>query len=223
MISFLSDLAKGLVNLAYPLACESCGIKINTDTERGCLCRNCLKQMATPRPANPVKHRNINVWSVCVYEGVSRKCIHLFKYSGRLNLAKPLSRLMSDFTNMYLRPYNFDITVPVPLHKTRLRQRGFNQAELLAKRLSGFTGRPVMPKAIKRVKPTPAQTGLSKTKRFANLKGAFKISRACDISGKNILLIDDVFTTGSTIGECSKTLLKAKAKSVEALVLAKGI
>ena len=223
MISYLSDLAKGLLGLAYPAVCEACGAKINTDIESGCLCRNCLKQMIKVSPVNPSRYKNINVWSICVYDGVVRECVHLFKYGSRLSLTKPLGQLMINFSNNCLKPKKFDIIVPVPLHRIRLRERGFNQAELLAKRLAAFTGRPLCLKAIKRVRPTAAQAGLSKTKRFANLKGAFKICDASRVTGKNILLIDDVLTTGSTLGECAKALLKAKAKSVEALVLAKGI
>lgn len=223
MFTYLSDLTKGLLGLLYPPVCEACGAKINTDIESGCLCHNCFKRMALVSAANPGRQGKINVWSVCAYEGVARECIHLFKYKARLGLLKPLSRLMQNFTNLYLKPYKFDIIVPVPLHRNRLRQRGFNQAELLARKLAEYTGLPVCAKAVKRVKPTLAQTGLSKTKRFANLKAAFEISDAASVAGKKVLIIDDVFTTGSTVAECAKVLLKAKAKSVSALVLARGI
>jgi ComF family protein len=147
----------------------------------------------------------------------------MFKYNARINLAKPLSQLMINFTNNYLKPGKFDIILPVPLHRNRLRERGFNQSELLAKNLARSTNMPIEPKALRRIKPTIAQAGLSRAKRFANLKAAFRVDKSSAVAGKKLLLIDDVFTTGSTLGECAKALLKAKAESVDALVLARGM
>ena len=223
MISYLSDLSKGLLNLIYPCVCEICKTKIQPEAKYNSLCQNCLNQIRLIKPVVSLKRHNIEVWAICVYEGVAKDCIHLFKYNARLNLADPLGRLMSDFINNELSDKRFDTIIPVPLHSIRLRERGFNQAEILAKRIAKHTNHPVCTDALKRIKPTKTQTGLSKTKRFTNLSGAFKITKEDSIREKKILLIDDVFTTGSTINEAAKTLLRAKPKSVEALVLARGI
>jgi ComF family protein len=160
---------------------------------------------------------------VCLYEGTAKNCIHLLKYNSRLKLAAPLGKLMFDFVNKNMDYEDFDMIVPVPLHSSRLRERGFNQAEVLSRKLSGYTKHPVCTNVLKRTKPTLSQTGLSKTKRFTNLQGAFKITKDAFVSGKKVLLVDDVFTTGSTVNEAAKALLKAGAESVDALVLARGI
>jgi len=223
MISYVSDLFKGLLDLVYPPLCEICEAKLESKTKNSGLCGNCLNEIKLINNPTPLKCNDLNVWAVCLYEGTAKKCIHLFKYNSRLNLAAPLSKLMFDFINKNMGCKNFDAIIPVPLHRSRLRERGFNQAEVLARKLSGYTRHSVCTNALKRVKPTLSQTGLCKTKRFTNLQGAFKITKGGFVSGKKILLIDDVFTTGSTINEAAKTLLKAGAESVEALVLARGI
>jgi len=224
MTHFLSDLSKGVLSIIYPALCEICQEKIDTETGYDSLCKDCINKIKTLEPApRPKCSNNINVWAVCGYEGVAKDCIHLFKYNNRLNLSRPLAGLMSSFTDKNLADKKFDVIIPVPLHKTKMRERGFNQAELLARRLAKNTNCPLCTDAIKRIKPTISQTGLSKTKRFTNIRGAFKITDNNAVGGKNILLIDDVFTTGSTINEAAKTLLKSGAKSVEALVLARGI
>jgi ComF family protein len=130
---------------------------------------------------------------------------------------------MADFLNNCVKQDGFDIIVPVPLYPSRFRQRGFNQAELLAKNVALFSGRPLAANAIKRIRPTLAQAGLSKTERFKNTRGAFKVTDAAGVCGKDVLIIDDVLTTGSTISECARALRKAGAKSISALVLAKGM
>lgn len=222
MISFLSGLSKGILNIIYPPLCEACQVKIDPESGYACLCKNCVSKIKILNPPAAITRcDNIKVWAVCGYEGIAKDCIHLFKYNNRISLSKPLADIMSNFTNKNLADKKFDMIVPVPLHKTKMRERGFNQAELLARRLGKNTNRILCLDAVKRIKPTASQTGLSKTKRFTNLKGAFKITDGGKVSGKRILLIDDVFTTGSTISECAKTLLKAGAKSVSGLVLAK--
>lgn len=223
MISCITDAAKGLFNFIYPVACEICQTKIPPESGCAGLCQDCLKQMTLLKPTNPAKHNGVNIWAACVYDGIAKECIHLFKYKERLGLSTLLGRIMSNFVNLYLEPAKFDIITPVPLHRSRLMQRGFNQAELLAKNTARGVGLPFYSNVLKRVKPTLAQAGLSKTKRFANLRGAFKINDGRLVDGRNILLIDDIFTTGSTIGECARALFKAKARSVSALVMARGL
>ncbi len=212
---------QGLLDLLYPPTCEICGKK--AAEENNIICENCFEKIIMITPVIPVKHNDISVWGICAYEGVIKECIHLFKYKARLRLLKPLGKIMTDFTNNYLKSKKFDIIVPVPLHRARLAERSFNQAELLAKNLPKYLNCRLDTKILKRTKNTATQTGLSKTQRANNLRGVFKMNTALAVEDKNILIVDDVFTTGSTIDECAKILLKANAKSVEALVLAKGI
>jgi len=221
MFFFPKDIIKGLVSFIYPPLCEICGIKIANENNN--ICEKCFNKIITITPPVAIRQNDINIWAVCAYEGTLKECIHLFKYKSRLGLAGPLSRLMINFTNNYLNLNKFDIIMPVPLHRNRLLERGFNQAELLAKNLSKNSGCAICPNLLKKTKSTRPQTGLSKTKRSENIKNAFKVNKKMPVKDKNILIVDDVLTTGSTIAECADTLLEAGANSVQALVLARGI
>ncbi len=143
--------------------------------------------------------------------------IHLFKYTGVRPLAKPLSGFLADALP---RDQRFDAIVPVPLHWRRRWQRGFNQSELLARALARRTGVPVLP-ALWRTRATPAQAGLSNTRRRQNMAAAFDCRRPERVQGKRLLLIDDVMTTGSTATACAGALKRAGAAGVSLLTLAR--
>jgi ComF family protein len=113
--------------------------------------------------------------------------------------------------------------IPVPLHIRRLRERGFNQALLLVRELSKRMGIPYQERALKKIKDTPVQIALKKRERRKNLRGAFQVKDREAIRGKAIVLVDDVYTTGATINECSRTLLKAGAKQVAVLTVARAL
>ena len=143
-----------------------------------------------------------------------RKLIHLYKYGKVRTLARPLSGLLAQALP---RDEAFDAMVPVPLYWRRRLQRGFNQAELLARGLSRHSGVPVV-KALGRVRPTPTQAGLSNSGRRLNVARAF---RAQSVQGKRILLIDDVMTTGATAAACALALKQAGARRVALLTVAR--
>jgi competence protein ComFC len=153
-------------------------------------------------------------YSFGAYEGVLRELIHLYKYGRVRTLARPLSGLLAQALP---RDEAFDAAVPVPLYWRRRLQRGFNQAELLARGLSQRTGIPVV-KALGRLRPTPAQAGLSNSARRQNVSQAF---RARSVQGKRILLIDDVMTTGATAASCAVALKQAGARRVALLTVAR--
>lgn len=113
-----------------------------------------------------------------------------------------------------------DAVIPVPLSIKGLRSRGFNQSLLLSKYLSDKIKVPLMPDGIRKIKDTPPQIGLSAKERISNLKGAFMTDKK--FKGKRLLLVDDVMTTGATVRECSKQLMKAEAKEVVVLTLARA-
>jgi ComF family protein len=116
-----------------------------------------------------------------------------------------------------------DFIVPVPLHRLRLKEREFNQSEILASRLAKYFNIPLIKNSLIRTRPTPPQANLSKEERLKNVNGAFKLRENELLKGKNILLIDDVFTTGSTVDQCAKVLKKeGKAREVGVFTLAKG-
>ncbi|HYM09842.1 MAG TPA: ComF family protein [Bryobacterales bacterium] len=151
------------------------------------------------------------------YEGTLRELIHLFKYGRMKPLARPLAeRLASTLP----RDQRFDVVTPMPLHWRRQWQRGFNQAELLARQIARRSGIPVV-KSVRRTRWTETQTGLSNRQRRENVAGAFRVTKAGIIRGRRVLLVDDVMTTGATAGACALALKRAGAKSVALLALAR--
>jgi ComF family protein len=152
------------------------------------------------------------------YEDVLRELIHLFKYGKTPTLARPLTDFLA---SAMPRDEQLDAIVPVPLHWWRRWQRGFNQAELLARALSARTGLPVVG-ALRRARSTPAQAGLSNQGRRENVARAFAPARAASrLAGKRILLVDDVMTTGATAAACAAALKRAGAKRVALLTVAR--
>jgi ComF family protein len=153
--------------------------------------------------------------SVGSYEGAMREIVHALKYDRRPSLARHLARRMRSAGADVLA--GADIVVPVPLHRSRQRERGFNQARQLARHL----GLPVAG-ALVRTRKTAAQADLPASKRQANVRGAFVARRAL-VEGLRIVLVDDVSTTGATLNACAAALLDAGAKEVRALTAAKAV
>lgn len=155
------------------------------------------------------------------YEGRWRKAILRLKYKGEKVLASDLSSLAwNSWQAQGLTIVPRTVLIPVPLHPVRERQRGFNQSYLLAKGLSEIATIPLVSLGLRRVRKTAPQVGLTRKGRLENLKGVFKCPRPELVSGKEILLIDDVVTTGATLLEAGRVLKKAGADKVTALALA---
>lgn len=150
------------------------------------------------------------------YEGELRELIHLFKYSGIQTLARPLARML---LTALPRDRSFDVITPMPLHWMKQWQRGFNQAELLAREVARVWNLPVQSLAS-RARATTAQAGLTAAKRRANVSGAFRAKSGA--AGKRILLVDDVLTTGATAGACARALKRAGAANVTCLTVARA-
>ena len=151
------------------------------------------------------------------YEGPLRRLIHLFKYSGMKPLARPLAGLLEKALPIDDR---YDAVVPVPLHRRKKWQRGFNQAELLARLLAERRHFPLL-HALQRKRPTVVQASLAMAGRRRNVAGAFLARPGADLAGKRILLIDDVMTTGATASACATALKRGGAMSVSLLTLAR--
>jgi ComF family protein len=150
--------------------------------------------------------------SLFLFTDPMRGILHHFKYSGRVSLAQPLGRRLRD--HLHQEGFQGTIVVPVPLHRARERQRGFNQAELLARRLGLTVDRSL----LRRRKNTPSQTGLSRSQRALNLSAAFEVRRT---PPDCVLVVDDVYTTGATLHEIAKTLKRAGTSRVEVLTVAR--
>jgi ComF family protein len=155
-------------------------------------------------------------------EGVVRDFIHAFKYRSQLHLRRPLGAWLAEaLGDPRIAGRPFDALVPVPLHHVRFREREFNQAEELARQVAQPAGVPVM-NALKRIRYTTTQTKLVRSERMENLRGAFHVRQNADVKDRHLVLVDDVFTTGSTVEECSRVLLRAGAASVRVITVARG-
>jgi ComF family protein len=158
-----------------------------------------------------------------VFEASLQEAIHRWKYEGKTYLTPFFAEWMAERLNRYWEPGSLDLLIPVPLHTRRLRERGFNQALLLVKDLSRRTGIPYRKTILQKKKPTVPQVNLSGVEREKALRGSFHVVDKEGLSGLWILLIDDVYTTGATVNECSKVLLKGGAGRVDVLTLAHAI
>lgn len=154
--------------------------------------------------------------------GVVRELIHRFKYERHFYLRHTLAEWMAaglEDDRIRMQPY--DAFVAVPLHTARQREREFNQAEVLAQLLARRTGTPLLP-GLRRTRYTTTQTRLDRDARMENLRGAFRVPHPARVTGRHLILIDDVFTTGSTVEECSRVLCAAGAASVRVLTVARA-
>ncbi len=152
-----------------------------------------------------------------------REVLQRFKYGRKVSLGKPLGRLMARGCFDSWRAVSFDTIIPVPLHRKRLRWRGFNQAVLLARQVGRLWQVPVDPMILLRLKETPPQTQLSEEERRKNVRGVFSLNPEKALKGKVLLLVDDVYTTGATVNECSRILMRAGAREVHVLTLARTV
>jgi len=152
-----------------------------------------------------------------------RQAVQRFKYGRKVSLGKPLGRLMARGCGDFLRECNADVIIPVPLHPKRLRWRGFNQALLLARQVSKVYGIDADPYVLRRIKETPPQTQLNEEERRRNVRGAFGLAPGRSVEGLKVLLVDDVFTSGATVNECSRTLSRSGARQVFVVTLARAV
>lgn len=239
----LRRLISGFVDIVYPRRCLGCKNKLEASPVDGLICRDCwgnIKRNVPPfchscgrhlEKANFSKNicahcikKNLHfdrAFSPCVYTGVIKELIHEFKYKGKDYLGFPLSKLMIEFIREYNLPMDcLDFIVPIPLHKTRLREREFNQAEVLSKYISEeFKGK-LLADALLRHRLTKTQTDLETDERLLNVKDSFLVNRLEDVKGKNLLIVDDVLTTGATASCAAQTLKRAGANIVFVLTLA---
>ncbi|MDO4546145.1 MAG: ComF family protein [Bacillota bacterium] len=191
--------------------CDKCG-KALPDTYRGELCYDCMAG----------QHIFKKGYSCLTYGLHERELLMGYKYSGKGYLAKKLGEMLYD--RISCEDLDVDIIVPVPIHKKRERQRGYNQAELMAKRLADLWGVPVADRGFLRTRQTPLLRSLGPEDRQSYLEGAFAVTAAGQraIGGKRVLVVDDIYTTGATADAFSKELLKAGAGEVYLLTLASG-
>jgi ComF family protein len=193
--------------------CECCGLPFEAPSTEDHLCSGCISADQCFSIAR----------SAGIYEDVLLEAVHKFKYNRNLGAGKALAKLMAEYEYPSFDPGNYDWIMPVPLHPRRLRQRGFNQAVILSRELAERFSLSLQLKVLRRSVHTRPQFNLGRTERGPNVKGAFEIGKKGALEGKKVILVDDVYTTGSTVRECAKTLLQAGAQDVAVLTLARAI
>jgi ComF family protein len=244
-IAQLSGMLRHAMHLVLPVRCAVCA-EVLTDDPVPFFCRSCwegLKPLTGPscprchRPFaseatllySPQHHCRTcrlrppvytEAWSLYPYVPPLQQALHLFKYKRKAILVSTLGTLLRHGTAL-LPPV--DLLMPIPLHVSRLREREFNQSLLLADQLNRNLGLPLSYDNLVRIQLTVPQTDLPRKARLNNLRKAFALARPQDVKDKSILLVDDVFTTGTTINECAKTLRKAGAANVYGLTLARTL
>lgn len=204
--------------VSHPL-CRHCGRPFPDASGDDHLCGACL--------ARPPRFARARSWACYPREENTdqplRQVIQSFKYGRKVSLGKPLGRLMARGSRDFVAESRIDLILPVPLHPRRLRWRGFNQALLLARQVSRLHAIPLDPFILYRTRETPPQTQLAEDERRANMRGAFSLYPGKSIAKKNLLLVDDVYTSGATVNECSRTLRQAGAKQVFVLTFARTV
>ncbi len=195
--------------------CPECGKMFEARSDRDHVCGACIAS----------KNIYQAVRSAGLLEGALLDVIHAFKYDGRIQLARPLGRILLAALARHCTISEIDVIIPVPLHRARLRHRGFNQAVLMLREWPEFpaiqqAGIVIENNILVRIKNTASQTGMGREKRKANVRQAFTVARPEKVEGKRVLLVDDVFTTGATCREAARVLVNAGAFAVSALTLA---
>ena len=230
-----------ILNTIYPqnYTCNICGDEVFSGDDKSICnaCENSLPKISgkvCERCGEPIwsmatycdrcQHKNPKFYkcrSAFLYKDEVVKLIRDFKFSNKRYLCNHLAKYLEE---LYIKEnFSCDVIVPVPIHSERLKQRGYNQSELLANRLGEILNIPVDKTNLIKVKQTLNQADLNFKQRQENLKDAFKVVDKNAFCGKNVLIIDDVYTTGSTINNCAVVLQKAKAKRVFALTIAHTI
>lgn len=206
------DIWKGLRFISAP-QCECCGLPFDYEVDEGTICAGCIENQPVFTSAR----------SALVYDDGSRDLILRFKHADQMHSVVSFLPWLKTAGDEMLG--GVDMLVPVPLHRWRLLKRRYNQAAVMAWALGRFANVPAIPDALLRVRPTPSQGHLKAKERAENVKKAFIVNERhkAGIASKNIVLIDDVLTTGATVNECAKALLDGGAARVDVLTLARVV
>lgn len=211
-----------ILDIIFPPVCGVCG-----RIDQNSLCKKCelqLKSQAVFGIDNYKKDYSKyfdNHFYIFLYSGIIRSILLNYKFNDNAYLYKTFTNFLFKNQKFVENIKRYDIIVPVPLSKKREKTRGYNQSELIAKHISYITKIRMDKKCLKKVKNIVAQSTLNKEERQNNIAGAYVINKSKNIQNKNILIVDDIYTTGSTANECSKTLKKAGAKNIGVLTIAK--
>ena len=198
--------------VASPL-CRRCGVVFESRAGDDHLCGRCLERAGHYTMAR----------AAGIYAGSLKIAIHQLKFKAATHLARPLGGWLEGVCREYWAPGEIDLIAPVPLHRRRFRRRGFNQAFLLVRHWQPPPGCEIDRELLVRTRPTVPQRGLTREQRRRNIKNAFAVRRRGGSAGRHVLLVDDVFTTGSTAEACARALIRDGARRVDVLTLARAL
>lgn len=211
-IPFCEPCFKKIHFITSPL-CTRCGIPFASGRGDDHLCGDCI---TSPPPYSVAR-------SLGCYETVLLETIHRFKYNGKIATGKMLGKMMTDFEYPGLMIGDYTVIMPVPLHPRRLRERGFNQSLILCREITKKFSLPLDFTSLSRHIYREPQINLGKDDRAFNVSGVFNVRDTKKVEGQKIILVDDVYTSGSTVKECARVLRKHRAADVAVLTIARTV
>lgn len=248
-LKIIRNLFRYPLDLLLPKTCVLCASPLQLGAERN-ICSRCAENMifieavvcrkcGLPSPSVGGKTAPVPT-SLCgwcrkrkyvfdqaraigLYQGNLKELIHLYKYNRMVHLAEDILGLVTGHFPDDFRDSGFDYLIPVPLHKTKLKEREYNQTAILAEKISAFLSVPVNSNILIRDRYTQPQVDLSGVERWRNVRNAFRLKEKISLEDKNLLLLDDVFTTGATINECARVLRKTNPSGINVLTIARAV
>lgn len=236
----LQIVRKGFADFIFPPFCPICGNELKKNERL--ICEDCYSQIKTiesyfcRKCGAPLKKDRktcdyckgkmfyfSKVRALGIFSSPLSEMIHLLKYDRKTLIAERLGFLLGNLFISYSELSDTDVIIPVPLHRTRMRERGYNQSLLLAKKVSLISGKELCDKVVARTKATKSQTAMAHEKRRENLKNAFSVVEPQKIKNRSVVVVDDVMTSGTTLDEIAKSLLESGADSVYGLILARTL
>jgi len=207
------DCRRDLAVISAPF-CSTCGEPVHGRVDHAYVCHACVKQPMRFDRARAAIH----------YNALGKKLVTQFKYGHALWLESALVDLLEAGVRNHYGEETYDLLAAVPLHPVKRRERGYNQAALLAARLARRLRVPMSrSRALRRIRMTPSQTRLTAKLRLTNVMGAFEVTRPGEWKGKRVLLVDDVMTTGATVSACAEVIREAGAERVDVITVARGV
>lgn len=203
------------LDFIFPPACGICG-KIG----KGYICDRCYKEIEIYLYHNSEIKRN-NIFYLLQYKDIIRKKMIDYKFNHKPYLHQMFYEILIKNKKACEFLKNYDIIIPVPIHKKKWKTRGYNQSELIARKIAKNFHIPIDTKILLKTKNTPMQSSLGKEDRIKNVQSAYKVENQEKIKDKNVLLVDDIYTTGATVKECKRMLQLTGAKKVGIMIIAK--
>jgi ComF family protein len=225
----LKNLLTELFDFLLPRFCPACQVKLKSDETT--VCNSCLSKIRVVVPEfikseYQRKYASKNIISGFVSQYIFEKdkelqhIIHALKYDKKFQVGTFLGKMLGELYKSQFHRWNVNMIIPIPLHHLKKAERGFNQSYFIAKGISKTTIIPLRIRTIKRARFTQSQTTMTLKEREENVEGAFEVRKMENVKRKNILLVDDVMTTGATINECGRVLLEAGANQIYAATVA---